>query len=183
MSGQRIILMGVSGSGKSSVGAQLAREINARFIDGDDLHPRANIQKMAGGQPLNDDDRAPWLERLNDVAYSLLNKNETGIIVCSALKKRYRDRLREGNDGLVFLYLKGSFEVIVQRHQARAGHFMPTALLQSQFDALEEPDETETDVITVDSNGTLDQVVARCVAAILHLNTHNTADTDSQLSK
>ncbi|QDX28666.1 gluconokinase [Dickeya poaceiphila] len=183
MSGQRIILMGVSGSGKSSVGAQLAREINARFIDGDDLHPRANIQKMAGGQPLNDDDRAPWLERLNDVAYSLLNKNETGIIVCSALKKRYRDRLREGNDGLVFLYLKGSFEVIVQRHQARAGHFMPTALLQSQFDALEEPDETETDVITVDINDTLDQVVARCVAAILHLNTHNTADTDSRLSK
>ncbi|MBO8133279.1 gluconokinase [Dickeya fangzhongdai] len=166
MSGQSIILMGVSGSGKSSVGARLAREINAKFIDGDDLHPRANIQKMASGQPLNDDDRAPWLERLNDAAYSLLHKNETGIIVCSALKKRYRDRLREGNDGMVFLYLKGSFEVILQRHQARAGHFMPTGLLQSQFDALEEPGETETDVITVDINGPMDQVVARCAAAL-----------------
>ncbi|ANE75170.1 gluconokinase [Dickeya solani] len=166
MSGQSIILMGVSGSGKSSVGARLAREINAKFIDGDDLHPRANIRKMASGQPLNDDDRAPWLERLNDAAYSLLHKNETGIIVCSALKKRYRDRLREGNDGMVFLYLKGSFEVILQRHQARAGHFMPTGLLQSQFDALEEPDETETDVITVDINGQMDQVVERCAAAL-----------------
>ncbi|WOA53468.1 gluconokinase [Dickeya solani] len=166
MSGQSIILMGVSGSGKSSVGARLAREINAKFIDGDDLHPRANIQKMASGQPLNDDDRAPWLERLNDAAYSLLHKNETGIIVCSALKKRYRDRLREGNDGMVFLYLKGSFEVILQRHQARAGHFMPTGLLQSQFDALEEPDETETDVITVDINGQMDQAVERCAAAL-----------------
>ncbi|MCL6406076.1 gluconokinase [Dickeya dadantii] len=166
MSGQSIILMGVSGSGKSSVGARLAREINAKFIDGDDLHPRANIQKMASGQPLNDDDRAPWLERLNDAAYSLLHKNETGIIVCSALKKRYRDRLREGNDGMVFLYLKGSFEVILQRHQARAGHFMPTGLLQSQFDALEEPDETETDVITVDINGPMDQVVERCATAL-----------------
>ncbi|WPD74414.1 gluconokinase [Dickeya fangzhongdai] len=166
MSGQSIILMGVSGSGKSSVGARLAREINAKFIDGDDLHPRANIQKMASGQPLNDDDRAPWLERLNDAAYSLLHKNETGIIVCSALKKRYRDRLREGNDGMVFLYLKGSFEVILQRHQARAGHFMPTGLLQSQFDALEEPGEMETDVITVDINGPMDQVVERCAAAL-----------------
>ncbi|ATO35120.1 Thermoresistant gluconokinase [Dickeya dianthicola] len=166
MSGQSIILMGVSGSGKSSVGARLAREINAKFIDGDDLHPRANIQKMASGQPLNDDDRAPWLERLNDAAYSLLHKNETGIIVCSALKKRYRDRLRAGNDGMVFLYLKGNFEVILQRHQARAGHFMPTGLLQSQFDALEEPDQTETDVITVDINGPMDQVAARCAAAL-----------------
>ncbi|GAB7260799.1 MULTISPECIES: gluconokinase [Dickeya] len=166
MSGQSIILMGVSGSGKSSVGAQLARAIHAKFIDGDDLHPRANIQKMASGQPLNDDDRAPWLERLNDAAYSLLHKNETGIIVCSALKRRYRDRLRDGNDGMVFLYLKGSFDVILQRHQARAGHFMPTGLLQSQFDALEEPDETEADVITVDINGPMDQVVARCVEAL-----------------
>ncbi|MBP2845151.1 gluconokinase [Dickeya oryzae] len=166
MSGQSIILMGVSGSGKSSVGALLAQAIHARFIDGDDLHPRTNIQKMASGQPLNDDDRAPWLERLNDAAYSLLHKNETGIIVCSALKRRYRDRLRDGNDGMVFLYLKGSFDVILQRHQARAGHFMPTGLLQSQFDALEEPDETEADVITVDINGPMDQVVARCVEAL-----------------
>ncbi|WJV62309.1 gluconokinase [Pectobacteriaceae bacterium CE70] len=167
MSGLCIILMGVSGSGKSSVGAALAKVINAKFIDGDDLHPRANIQKMASGHPLNDDDRAPWLERLNDAAYSLFHKNETGIIVCSALKKRYRDRLRNGNEeGMIFLYLKGSIEMILQRHQARAGHFMPTKLLKSQFDALEEPGQDEHDVITVDIDGTLEQVVKRCATAL-----------------
>lgn len=149
MAGQSIILMGVSGSGKSTVGAALAREINAKFIDGDDLHPRANIQKMASGTPLNDDDRAPWLLRLNDAAYSLRHKNETGVIVCSALKRRYRDALRKDNEGMVFIYMKGSFDVIADRLKARAGHFMPTDLLRSQFDALEEPGEDEPDVLRV----------------------------------
>lgn len=166
MSGRSIILMGVSGSGKSSVGAELGRAIQAKFIDGDDLHPRANIQKMASGTPLNDDDRAPWLERLSDVAYSLAHKNETGIIVCSALKKRYRDRLREGNEKMVFIYLKGSFELVLERHKARAGHFMPTELLKSQFDALEEPDSDEPDVLKVDIDGTWEDVVQRCVDAL-----------------
>ncbi|ACS84083.1 gluconokinase [Musicola paradisiaca] len=166
MSGQSIILMGVSGSGKSSVGAGLAKRIGAKFIDGDDLHPRANIQKMAGGQPLNDDDRAPWLQRLNDAAYSLYHKNETGIIVCSALKKRYRDLLRADNEGMVFIHLNGSFELVLQRHQARAGHFMPTELLKSQFDALEEPGTDEADVLSVSIDGSLDQVVEHCVAAL-----------------
>ncbi|WCG82842.1 gluconokinase [Pectobacterium sp. A5351] len=166
MSGRSIILMGVSGSGKSSVGAELGRAIQAKFIDGDDLHPRANIQKMASGTPLNDDDRAPWLERLSDVAYSLAHKNEIGIIVCSALKKRYRDRLREGNEKMVFIYLKGSFELVLERHKARAGHFMPTDLLKSQFDALEEPGSDEPDVLKVDINGTREEVVQRCVDAL-----------------
>ncbi|MFP9228848.1 gluconokinase [Pectobacterium cacticida] len=166
MSGGSIILMGVSGSGKSSVGAAFARAIQAKFIDGDDLHPRANIQKMARGTPLNDDDRAPWLERLSDVAYSLAHKNETGIIVCSALKKRYRDRLREGNEKMVFLYLKGSFELVLARHQARAGHFMPTELLKSQFDTLEEPGRDEPDVLKIDIDGTPEEVVQRCVDAL-----------------
>ncbi|MCL2892329.1 gluconokinase [Brenneria tiliae] len=166
MPGQSIILMGVSGSGKSSVGAALARAIKAKFIDGDDLHPRANIQKMAGGTPLNDEDRAPWLERLNDAAYSLFHKNETGIIVCSALKKRYRDRLRRDNEGMIFLYLKGSFDIILARHRARAGHFMPTELLKSQFDALEEPGGDEPDVLTIDIDGSMEEVVNRCVEAL-----------------
>ncbi|MCH5049082.1 gluconokinase [Pectobacterium aquaticum] len=166
MSGRSIILMGVSGSGKSSVGAELGRAIQAKFIDGDDLHPRANIQKMASGTPLNDDDRTPWLERLSDVAYSLAHKNETGIIVCSALKKRYRDRLREGNEKMVFIYLKGSFELVLERHKARAGHFMPTELLKSQFDALEEPGSDEPDVLKVDIDGTREDVVQRCVDAL-----------------
>lgn len=166
MAGQSIILMGVSGSGKSTVGAALAREINAKFIDGDDLHPRANIQKMASGTPLNDDDRAPWLLRLNDAAYSLRHKNETGIIVCSALKRRYRDALRKDNEGMVFIYMKGSFDVIADRLKARAGHFMPTDLLRSQFDALEEPGEDEPDVLRVNIDHKLDGVVDRCIAAL-----------------
>ena len=166
MAGQSIILMGVSGSGKSTVGAALAREINAKFIDGDDLHPRANIQKMASGTPLNDDDRAPWLLRLNDAAYSLRHKNETGVIVCSALKRRYRDALRKDNEGMVFIYMKGSFDVIADRLKARAGHFMPTDLLRSQFDALEEPGEDEPDVLRVNIDHKIDGVVDRCVAAL-----------------
>jgi gluconokinase len=166
MAGQSIILMGVSGSGKSTVGAALAREINAKFIDGDDLHPRANIQKMASGTPLNDDDRAPWLLRLNDAAYSLRHKNETGIIVCSALKRRYRDALRKDNEGMVFIYMKGSFDVIAERLKARAGHFMPTDLLRSQFDALEEPGDDEPDVLRVNIDHKFEGVVDRCIAAL-----------------
>ena len=160
MAAQSIILMGVSGCGKSSVGAALARSLGAKFLDGDDLHPRANIQKMAGGTPLNDDDRAPWLERLNDAAFSLKHKNETGIIVCSALKRRYRDLLRQGNPHLKFVFLDGEFELILGRMQARAGHFMPVTLLQSQFEALERPGEDETDVLRVDIAGSFEQVVA-----------------------
>ncbi len=87
MTGRSFILMGVSSTGKSSVGAALAQALSAKFIDGDDLHPRNNILKMASKQPLNDEDRAPWLERIRDAAFSLEQKNETGIIVCSALKK------------------------------------------------------------------------------------------------
>jgi len=166
MAGQSIILMGVSSCGKSSVGAAVAQALGAKFIDGDDLHPRANIQKMAGGSPLNDEDRAPWLERLNDAAYSLTHKNETGLIVCSALKRRYRDRLREGNPNLIFLFLDGEFELILKRMQARAGHFMPVSLLRSQFDALERPGADETDVLRVEIAGHFELVVEQCIAAI-----------------
>ncbi|HHL2559706.1 TPA: gluconokinase [Yersinia enterocolitica] len=166
MAGRSIIVMGVSGSGKTTVGEAVARRIHAKFIDGDDLHPRANIQKMGSGHPLNDEDRMPWLERLSDAAYSLHHKNETGIIVCSALKRRYRDRLREGNPEMVFLYLKGSFDVIMERLKARSGHFMPTDLLKSQFEALEEPGSEEPDVICVDIDADIDEVVQRCVLAL-----------------
>lgn len=166
MAGHSIIVMGVSGSGKTTVGEAVARQIHAKFIDGDDLHPRANIQKMGSGHPLNDEDRMPWLERLSDAAYSLNHKNETGIIVCSALKRRYRDRLRDGNQGMVFLYLKGSFDVIMERLKARSGHFMPTDLLKSQFETLEEPGADEPDVICVDIDADVDEVVRRCVLAL-----------------
>nr|WP_113866591.1 gluconokinase [Brenneria salicis]NMN92694.1 gluconate kinase (SKI family) [Brenneria salicis ATCC 15712 = DSM 30166]RBP62468.1 gluconate kinase (SKI family) [Brenneria salicis ATCC 15712 = DSM 30166]RLM30604.1 gluconate kinase [Brenneria salicis ATCC 15712 = DSM 30166] len=166
MAGQSIIIMGVSGCGKSSVGAAIAHALGAKFIDGDDLHPRANIQKMASGHPLDDNDRAPWLERLSDAAYSLRHKNEVGLIVCSALKRRYRDRLREDNPEMLFLYMKGSFEVIMERLKARAGHFMPTDLLKSQFEALEEPAADEADVVPIDISGSFDEVVAQGVSAL-----------------
>lgn len=95
MAGQCVVIMGVSSTGKSSVGAQLVQRLGAKFIDGGDLHPRYNILKMSQGLALNDDDREPWLERLNDVIFSLQQKNETGVLVCPSLKKRYRDRLRK----------------------------------------------------------------------------------------
>ena len=130
MAGQCIILMGVSGTGKSTVGQALAHALGAKFIDGDDLHPRNNIVKMATSQPLNDEDRQPWLTRIADVIFSLEQKNESGVLVCSALKKRYRDRLREGNAKLRFLWLTGDYDCILQRMRQRKGHFMPEALLR-----------------------------------------------------
>lgn len=150
MAGQCVILMGVSGTGKSTVGLALAQAMQAKFIDGDDLHPRHNIRKMASGQALDDDDRLPWLERISDVIFSLEQKNESGVLVCSALKKRYRDQLRLGNNNVRFLWLKGDYACVLDRMSKRKGHFMPEALLQSQFAALELPAEDETDIIAVD---------------------------------
>ncbi|MDR3433480.1 MAG: gluconokinase [Rouxiella aceris] len=150
MAGQCVILMGVSGTGKSTVGLALAQAMQAKFIDGDDLHPRQNIRKMASGQALNDDDRRPWLEHISDVIFSLEQKNESGVLVCSALKKRYRDQLRQGNNNVRFLWLKGDYNCVLDRLRQRQGHFMPEALLQSQFAALELPAEDEVDIIAVD---------------------------------
>lgn len=166
MTGQAIIFMGVSGCGKSSVGSAVAQQLNAKFIDGDDLQPRANIQKMASGEPLNDSDRMPWLERINDAAYSLSHKNERGIIVCSALKRQYRDYLRRGNPGIKFIYMQGEIGVILERLQQRTGHFMPIELLKSQFSTLEEPGSEEPDVLAVDIDASFEQVVDRCVQTI-----------------
>lgn len=166
MAGKSFILMGVSSTGKSSVGQLLAKSLNAKFIDGDDLHPRNNILKMAAKQPLNDDDRAPWLERIRDAAFSLEQKNETGVIVCSALKKRYRDLIRDGNTHVKFVHLTGDFELVLNRMQSRKGHFMPVELLKSQFDALEVPRADEADVLEVSIDGPLDVVVERCLSAI-----------------
>lgn len=165
MVGKSIIVMGVSGSGKSSVGAKVAQVIGAKFIDGDDLHPRANIQKMAGGAPLNDEDRAPWLERIRDAAYSLEQKSETGVIVCSALKRKYRDQIREGNASVKFLFLDGDHALILERMKARHGHFMKEAMLQSQFDSLERPDG-ESGVFCISIDGSFEQVVDRAVTAL-----------------
>lgn len=163
MAGQCIIVMGVSGTGKSTVGLALSRALEAKFIDGDDLHPRHNIDKMAAGQALDDTDRQPWLGRLSDVIYSLEQKNETGVLVCSALKKRYRDRLRAGNQNVRFLWLHGDFDQVMARMRQRKGHFMPETLLQSQFSALESPGLDEPDVMAVDIAPPVDNIVSQCV--------------------
>lgn len=163
------ILMGVSSTGKTSVGTAVAQKLGIKLIDGDDLHPRANIVKMAHGTPLNDDDRNPWLERINDAAFSLEQKSENGIIVCSALKKKYRDQIREGNANVTFLFLHASFELILERMKKRKGHFIKPELLQSQFNTLEIPQSDEPDVIFIDINANFEDVVERCVEAIKQL--------------
>ncbi|TOO94677.1 gluconate kinase [Vibrio parahaemolyticus] len=168
MAGSSVIVMGVCASGKSTIGEHLAKKLERKFIDGDDLHPRANIQKMASGQPLNDDDRKPWLERIRDAAYSLESKNEHGIIVCSALKKIYRDQIREGNDNVTFLFLDGDMELILNRMRMRKGHFMKENMVKSQFETLERPDnEPQTLIVSID--GDISDVVERSAAELIKI--------------
>lgn len=166
MAGSSVVVMGVCASGKTTIGEHLAKNLGRKFIDGDDLHPRANIQKMASGQPLNDDDRKPWLERIRDAAYSLESKNEHGIIVCSALKKIYRDQIREGNENVSFLFLDGSKELILERMRARQGHFMKENMVNSQFETLERP-ENEPRTIFVSIDATIKDVVSNAAELIL----------------
>lgn len=162
-----VVLIGVSSCGKSSVGAALAKQLDAKFIDGDDLHTRHNLLKMSSGQALNDDDRAPWLERIRDAVFSIFHKHERGVLVCSALKKAYRDKIRDGNPDVLFIHLQGSIDVIAKRMQARKDHFMPLSLLQSQFDALEVPGEDEPDVQAVNIDDSFENVVAQCQTTLM----------------
>ncbi len=158
-----IIVMGVSGSGKSTIAEQLANKLNVTFVDGDDLHPEENINKMANGTPLNDDDRKPWLQKIHDLIADHQNTGEGIVVVCSSLKKIYRDQLRgtstKAIDGLQFVYLSGSYELILGRMEAREGHFMKADMLKSQFSTLEIPLEDEPDVITVSIDNTLSHIV------------------------
>lgn len=160
------IMMGVSGSGKSAVANQVSYQLKTAFLDGDFLHPRANIVKMAEGHPLNDDDRRPWLQSLNDAAFAMQRTNDISIVVCSALKKSYRDILRKDNDNLSFIYMKGDFATIEARLKARKGHFFKTQMLVTQFETLEEPGADEADVLVVDISHPLDEVVASTIATI-----------------
>lgn len=145
--------MGVSGSGKSTVGSALAQRLRVAFVDADTLHPAANVAKMTVGEPLNDDDRYPWLENVGEW---LAGHRAGGVVSCSALKRKYRDQLRAHCPGVEFLHLSGAPELIERRMSARIGHFMPPALLRSQIDTLEPlgPDEQG---VTVDIG---DDVVA-----------------------
>ncbi len=131
--------MGVAGCGKTTVGQALAARLGWDFYDADDFHPPANIAKMAGGIPLDDADRAPWLTTLHDLIAGCLQAERPGVLACSALKARYRQMLLADNAGVRIVYLKGDLALIQARLQARVGHYMRPELLQSQFEALEEP--------------------------------------------
>ena len=158
-----VVVMGVSGSGKSTIAAQVAGRIGAAYIDGDDLHPAANVEKMRSGTPLTDADRWPWLDR---VAETLVENRSRGVLLaCSALRRAYRDRLRKGaGPRLRFVFLDASYETIDARLAKRIHHFMPEALLKSQFATLERPGPDETDVHTVSVDQNPDDITGAIVA-------------------
>lgn len=157
-----IVVMGVSGSGKSTVGAALARRLGVPFADADDLHPQSNIAKMVAGQPLTDDDRYPWLEAAGEW---LARHSDGGVLSCSALKRKYRDQLRRHQPGTLFVHLSGSPELIAGRQAGRTGHFMPAALLASQVEDLEPlgPDE---DGVVVDVGASVGAIVGTVVDTV-----------------
>ncbi len=134
-----IIVMGVSGCGKTTVGRALAERLDATFLDADDFHPEANVDKMRVGMPLNDEDRAPWLSTLNDELRTRSDYGEQVVLACSALKSNYRVAIVEGLPIAHWIFLDGSFELIAARMRERPNHYMPESLLRSQFDALERP--------------------------------------------
>lgn len=155
-----IVVMGVSGSGKSTVGAALAQRLGVPFEDADDLHPAANIAKMSAGIALDDDDRHPWLETIG--AWLAAHDRHGGVISCSALKRSYRDQLRAHAARAVFVHLHGTREVIARRQASRPGHFMPASLLDSQFDTLEPLADDEAGVV-IDVDQTVDAIVQQFV--------------------
>lgn len=152
-----IVLMGVSGSGKTTIGRALAEELGWPFLEGDDFHPARNVEKMQAGIPLDDEDRRPWLRALRTRVDEACARNENLILACSALKDAYRDFLEQNDPDCVhFVYLQGSEELIQQRLQQRTGHFMNPVLLRSQFEALEPPD----DAVEIDIAPPLDSITA-----------------------
>jgi len=165
--GTCIIVMGVSGSGKTVIGEKIATQLGAEFMDADDFHPEANIQKMSSGIPLTDEDRFPWLENVGQLVSEHLKAEKTVVVACSALKKIYRDMLRNEISGETkFLYLKSSFADIIDRLEKRKGHFMPPTLLRSQFDTLEEPTTQETDSFNIDGSQSIEDVVQSSITTL-----------------
>lgn len=157
-----IYIMGVSGSGKTTIGKNLSAKINIPFFDGDDFHSAANKEKMHAGIPLTDDDREDWLKRLNELAKEHAKKIGA-VIGCSALKDKYRTILSEGiSVPLFWIFLQGSYDLIKKRMEERKGHFMPAELLRSQFDTLEVP----KDAIVIDISKSPDEIVDAIIHAI-----------------
>jgi gluconokinase len=153
-----LIVMGVSGSGKSTVAAALGERLGWRFEDGDSFHPASNVEKMRTGHPLTDEDRWPWLNAIADEIERVCGRGEQIIIACSALKHTYRDVLLRGRDDVRFVFLKGTQQLIADRLAHRKGHFMPPGLLTSQFSTLEQPEPSEH-VITASIDESVEAIV------------------------
>ena len=149
-----ILLMGVTASGKSTVGKRLALELGWRFLEGDDFHSPENVEKLRQGEPLNDEDRKPWLEAIRGAIGTAIDRGENAVIACSALKKPYR-RMLQVSEQVIFVYLKATIPLIQERLKRRVGHFMNPNLIQSQFDALEEPE----DGLQIDAGSTPAKIV------------------------
>jgi gluconokinase len=153
-----LVVMGVSGSGKSTIADQLAERLGWRFEDGDRFHPASNVAKMSAGHPLTDEDRWPWLQAIADEIDRVCLAGTHAVIACSALKRAYRDILVHGRDDVRIVYLKGTQALIADRLAARKNHFMPSGLLESQFKTLEPPAPSENPV-TVSIDGSVDAIV------------------------
>lgn len=163
-----VVVMGVAGSGKTTIGRALARRLGGEFIEGDSFHPQSNIDRMRSGQPLSDDDRSIWLTRLSR---EIARRKSAGasvptVLSCSALKKSYRARLREADRGLRLIYLTGSQDLLRERLVRRQDHFMPPTLLASQLSTLEPPQEDESPII-VDISSSADEIVGHVVRVLL----------------
>jgi gluconokinase len=152
-----VIIFGVSGAGKTTIGSLLAQELGWQFFEADDFHPPANIDKMRHGVPLTDEDRWPWLERLQEVINQSFAQQEDAVLACSALREKYRRHLRI-NDNVKLVFLRGDYELIANQLRKRRGHFMDSNLLQSQFDDLEEP-QKEEDAIVIELGRTPRELV------------------------
>jgi gluconokinase len=161
-----VVVFGVSGAGKTTVGELLARKLGWNFIEADEFHPGANIEKMHSGRPLTDEDRWPWLERLRKRLEHVLSSGENAVLACSALKRTYRDRLRV-NEAVKFVFLRANHTLIEKRLRSRRGHFMDPELLQSQLDDLEKPQPDEN-ALTVEL-GRTPQAIVKEIEAKLQL--------------
>nr|WP_197683514.1 gluconokinase [Jiangella alkaliphila] len=157
-----LVVMGVSGSGKTTVATRLADRLGRPFAEADDMHPPANVAKMSAGTPLTDADRRPWLATVRDWLTGQAEQGRGAVVTCSALRRVYRDVLREAAGGVTFVHLDGDPELLAERMAARKGHFMPSSLLRSQLDTLE-PLEPDEDGVRVPIDGTPDEIVAEAL--------------------